>query len=165
MSVAKIKTQIPGTNSQKLLEQWHRFEADVVGYQAPLVWKNAKGCVVTDVDGNSFVDWTSGVLVTNVGHCHPHLVKATQKASEDLLNNYECATTYRIEAAERLVKALPPHLDKCFFLSTGSEAVEGALRLMKRYTGNFEVISFEGGFHIIDINRRTSNYICFQCID
>lgn len=147
MSIINIKTQIPGPNSQNLLERWHRYEADVVGYQAPVVWKNAKGCVVWDVDGNSFIDWTSGVLVTNVGHCHPHLVKATQKASEDLLNNYECATTYRIEAAERLVKALPPHLDKCFFLSTGSEAIEGSLRLMKRYTGNFEVLSFEGGFH------------------
>lgn len=147
MPFANIKTQIPGQNSQKLFGQWHRFEADVVGYQAPVVWKNAKGCIVNDVDGNSFIDWTSGVLVTNVGHCHPHLVQATQRAGQDLLNNYECGNTYRIEAAKKLVKALPQHLDKCFFLSTGSEAVEGSLRLMKRYTGNFEIISFEGGFH------------------
>ncbi len=147
MAVVHRKTKIPGPNSQRLLEQWHRYEADVVGYQAPVVWKNGRGCVVTDVDGNTYIDWTSGVLVTNVGHCHPHLVEATRKAGEDLLNNYECPTVYRIEAAERLVKALPPHLDKCFFLSTGSEAIEGALRLMKRYTGQFEIISFAGGFH------------------
>lgn len=147
MGQVQIKTQVPGPKGKELLEKWHRFEADVVGYQAPVVWKSAKGCLVNDADGNVFIDWTSGVLVTNVGHCHPHLVKATQRASEDLLNNYECPTTYRIEAAERLAKALPKPLDKCFFLSTGSEAVEGALRLMKRYTGKFEILSFDGGFH------------------
>lgn len=147
MGQVQIKTRIPGPEGGKLLEKWHRYEADVVGYQAPVVWKSAKGCLVNDVDGNVFIDWTSGVLVTNVGHCHPHLVKATQRASEDLLNNYESATTYRIEAAEKLVKVLPKPLDKCFFLSTGSEAIEGALRLMKRYTGKFEILSFEGGFH------------------
>lgn len=147
MSIANIKTQIPGPISKELIKNWHEYEADVVGYQAPVVWNDAKGCVVTDVDGNTFIDWTSGVLVTNVGHCHPHLVEATKKASDNLLNNYECATLPRIKAAQKLVNALPGHLDKCFFLSTGSEAIEGALRLMKRYTGNFEVISFEGGFH------------------
>lgn len=147
MATTNVKTPLPGPNGKKLLDKWHKFEADVVGYQAPVVWKSAKGCVVEDVDGNTFIDWTSGVLVTNVGHCHPHLVKATQRASEDLLNNYECANTYRIEASEKLINALPGHLDKCFFLSTGSEAIEASLRLMKRYTGNFEIISFEGGFH------------------
>ncbi len=147
MSIANVKGSLPGPKSKELLEKWHKFEADVIGYQAQLVWDKAKGCVVTDVDGNTYIDWTSGVLVTNVGHCHPHLVKATQKASEDLLNNYECGNTYRIAAAEKLVAALPPHLDKCFFLSTGSEAIEGALRLMKRYTGKFEILSFDGAFH------------------
>lgn len=147
MKYTKVNGSLPGTKGKALLEKWHKYEADVVGYQAPVVWKKAQGCIVEDVDGNKFIDWTSGVLVTNVGHCHPHLVKATQIASEDLLNNYECANTYRIEAAEKLVKSLPAHLDKCFFLSTGSEAIEASLRLMKRKTGNFEIISFDGGFH------------------
>ena len=140
-------TPIPGPKSKELIAEWHTYEADVVGYQAQVVWKSAKGCVVNDVDGNSYIDWTSGVLVTNVGHCHPHLVAAITRASQDLLNNYECANTYRIEAAKKLVGALPKHLDKCFFLSTGAEAIEGALRLMKRRTGKFEILSFEGGFH------------------
>ena len=147
MSDIKIQTQIPGPKSKELINEWHTYEADVAGYQAQVVWKSAKGCVVNDVDGNSYLDWTSGVLVTNVGHCHPHLVSAITRASQDLLNNYECANTYRIEAAKKLVAALPKHLDKCFFLSTGSEAIEGALRLMKRKTGKFEILSFEGGFH------------------
>ena len=119
MGITHVQKPLPGPKGKELLDLWHEYEADVVGYQAPVVWKKAKGCVVTDVDGNTFIDWTSGVLVTNVGHCHPYLVRQIQQASSELLNNYECANIYRIEAAERLVKALPGHLDKCFFLSTG----------------------------------------------
>jgi 4-aminobutyrate aminotransferase-like enzyme len=147
MAIACVKGPLPGPKGKKLLDKWHKYEADVVGFQAPVVWESGRGCIVTDVDGNTYIDWTSGVLVTNVGHCHPHLVAATQKATAELLNNYECANTYRILAAERLVRAFPKHLDKCFFLSTGSEAIEAAARLMKRRTGKFEIVSFEGGFH------------------
>ena len=147
MSITHVNGPLPGPKGKALLERWHRYEADVVGYQAPVVWDTGRGCVVTDVDGNTFIDWTSGVLVTNVGHCHPHLVAEVQEAVAKLLNNYECANVYRIVAAERLVKALPKHLNRCFFLSTGSEAVEAAGRLMKRKTGKFEILSFEGGFH------------------
>ncbi len=147
MSIAHVNGPLPGPKGKVLLEQWHKYEADVVGFQAPVVWESGRGCVVTDVDGNTYIDWTSGVLVTNVGHCHPHLVEVTQKATAELLNNYECANAYRIEAARRLVEALPPHLNQCFFLSTGSECIEAAVRMMKRRMGKFEIISFEGGFH------------------
>ena len=121
MGIAHVNGPLPGPKSRQLLDEWHRYEADVVGFQAPVVWESAKGCVVKDVDGNTFIDWTSGVLVTNVGHCHPHLVKKAQEATALLLNNYECANVQRIEAAKRLVNALPAHLDKCFFLSTGRD--------------------------------------------
>jgi len=147
MSITHIQGPLPGPKSKALLGQWREYEADVTGFQAPVVWESAKGCVVTDVDGNRFIDWTSGVLVTNVGHCHPHLVEKTQAATAQLLNNYECANVQRIEAAKRLVEALPPHLDKCFFLTTGSEVTEAAGRLMKRRSGKYEILSFEGGFH------------------
>jgi 4-aminobutyrate aminotransferase-like enzyme len=63
------------------------------------------------------------------------------------MNNYECLNEPRVEAGEKLVSVLPKHLDKCFFLSTGSEAIEGAIRIMKRKTGKFEIISFYGAFH------------------
>jgi 4-aminobutyrate aminotransferase-like enzyme len=122
-------------------------EAQCTGYQAQVAWDHASGVVVTDADGNTFIDWTSGVLVTNVGHCHPDLVKAVQEVSRKLLNNYECLHESRVEAAEKLVSVLPPFLDKCFFLTTGSEAIEAALRIMKRKSGKFEIISFYGAFH------------------
>ena len=147
MGVTHVAGPLPGPKGKKLLEQWHRYEADAVGFQAPVVWASGKGCVVTDVDGNTYIDWTSGVLVTNVGHCHPRLVEAVRQAAGELLNNYECANVHRIRAAKALVRALPRHLNRCFFLSTGSEATEGAIRLMKRRTGRYEIIGFEGGFH------------------
>lgn len=143
----KQVTSIPGPRSRELLKTWKQHEADVTGTQADVVWDHAKGCLVTDVDGNVYIDWTSGVLVTNVGHCHPHLVEAARRSTGRLLNNYECANAERVEASRRLTAAIPDHLDKVFFLSTGSEAVEGAIRLMKRYSKGFELISFHAGFH------------------
>ncbi|NUQ63220.1 MAG: aspartate aminotransferase family protein [Pirellulales bacterium] len=147
MSSCHVKTPIPGPKSQDLIQRWLRVEADTTGYQAQVVWDRGRGAIVTDVDGNTFIDWTSGVLVANVGHAHPHLVRALGEASEKLLNNYECPTEYRVLAAEKLVAALPPHMDKCFFLSTGSETTEAAIRIMKRKTGRFEIIGFQGAFH------------------
>ena len=146
-AIACVKGPLPGPRSKELFERWRQVEAQCAGYQAPVVWDHARGVVVTDVDGNTFLDWTSGVLVTNVGHCHPDLVRAIQAASEKLLNNYECLNEPRVTAAEKLVSVLPAHLDKCFFLSTGSETIEAAVRIMKRKSGKYEVVSFHGGFH------------------
>lgn len=144
---ANVQGQLPGPRSKELIARWEKVEAQCTGYQAQIVWDHARGVVVTDVDGNTFLDWTSGVLVTNVGHCHPDLVKAVQETSARLLNNYECLNEPRVIAAEKLISVTPPHLDKCFFLSTGSEATEGCLRIMKRAGGKFEIVSFHGGFH------------------
>ncbi len=147
MSYANVKGSIPGPKSKELLDTWHQYEADVTGYQAQVVWDKAEGCIVTDVDGNKFIDLTSGVLVTNVGHCHPKMVKAVQESVTKLINNYESPTPYRVHAAKALMAAMPKHFGKCFFLSTGAEATEAALRLMKRRSGKYEILSFEGAFH------------------
>ena len=147
MNIASVKTSLPGPRSKELFERWGKAEAQCTGYQAKVCWESGKGVVVTDVDGNTFLDWTSGVLVTNVGHSHPHLVKAVQEAAARLMNNYECLNEPRVLAAEKLVAILPAHLDRCFFLSTGSEAIEACIRIMKRKTGKFEILSFHGGFH------------------
>ncbi len=147
MKYAQVNTPWPGPEGRRLIEAWHKVEADVTGYQAPVVWERGEGCIVTDVDGNRYIDWTSGVLVTSVGHCHPRLVEAVRTAVGMLINNYESPTRYRVEAAQALMQVMPDHFGKCFFLSTGSEAVEAALRLMKRRTGKYEILSFEAGFH------------------
>ena len=145
--ITSVNGPLPGPRSKELFARWARVEAQCMGYQAQVAWDHARGVVVNDADGNTFIDWTSGVLVTNVGHCHPDLVKAVQVAAAKLLNNYECLHESRVEAAEKLISVLPAFLDKCFFLTTGSETIEAALRIMKRKSGKYEIISFYGGFH------------------
>jgi len=147
MKNISIKTAIPGPKSRALIAEWRKYEADTTGYQAQIVWDTGRDCLVTDVDGNRYIDWTSGVLVTNVGHCHPRLVAAVQESVAKLINNYECPNTYRIEASKALMSIAPKHFDKCFFFSAGSEATDMAIRMMKRRTGKFEVLSFESSFH------------------
>lgn len=145
--ITQVKDKLPGPESQRLMAIGRQYEAQCQGYQAPLVWDHAQGVVVTDVDGNRYIDWTSGVLVTNVGHCHPRLVHAIQDAATRILNCYEFPTEPRVMLAKRMVEITPPHLDRAFFLTTGSEATEAAMRVAKRHTGKYEMIAFYGGFH------------------
>jgi 4-aminobutyrate aminotransferase len=111
------------------------------------VWDSAEGVIVRDVDGNEYIDLTSGVLVTNVGHSHPKHVAAIQEQAARLLNPYDFPTPQRVELAKRLVEITPENLDKAFLLTTGSEATEAAMRVAKRHTGRHEILSFYGGFH------------------
>ncbi len=145
--VERLEHVVPGPKSAELLEKWRRHEAQTTTWQAPVVWDHARGMVVTDVDGQEYLDWTSGVLVTNVGHCHPRHVEAVQRAAERLMNSYDFPTPERVTLAEKVNGITPPHLDQCFFLTTGSEATEAAMRIAKRFTGKFEIISFHGAFH------------------
>ncbi len=141
---------LPGPRSAEYIALSHRYEPGCTSQQAPIVWESASGCVVRDVDGNEYIDWTSGVLVTNVGHCHPHHVKRIQQAVAKLMNPYDFPTPERVTLAQRLVEAMPAcarNLDTCFMLTTGSEATEAAMRVAKRFTGKHEMLSFWGGFH------------------
>lgn len=145
--IADVKMKLPGPNSRKYLEISEKYEPRCMSRQVPVVWASGKGTKVTDVDGNTFIDFTSGVLVTNVGHCHPKHVKAIQKAASELLNCYDFSTPNRVNLARELVEKSPENLDNAFLLTTGSETTEAAMRVAKRYTGRHEVISFYGAFH------------------
>jgi 4-aminobutyrate aminotransferase len=112
-----------------------------------VVWDKAEGVWVYDVDGNQYIDFTSGVLVTNVGHSHPHHVKAVQDQAARLMNCYSFPTPERINLAQQLIELLPDNIDKIFLLTTGSEAVEASLRIAKRFTKKHEVLAFYGAFH------------------
>jgi len=141
---------LPGPKSAELLKVGERYECKGYAGHAPLVWESASGCIVTDVDGNTYIDWTSGVLVTNVGHCHPHHVQMIQDAVAKLMCPYAYPTPERITVSKRLVESMPAcakNLDRCFMLTTGSEATEAAMRLARRFTGRHEILSFWGGFH------------------
>jgi 4-aminobutyrate aminotransferase-like enzyme len=138
---------IPGPKSAEFLAIAHVSEPEAMADQLPVVWDRAEGVWVTDLDGNDYIDFTSGVLVTNVGHSHPALVEAICRQAGRLMNCYSFLTPERAELAQRLVARLPANLDRVFILSTGAEATEAALRIAKRYTGKHEILAFYGAFH------------------
>ena len=147
MTAPSIKTELPGPEAKKYLEMSRRYEPHSMSEQVPAVWQKAEGAVVEDVDGNTFIDFTSGVLVTNVGHCHPKHVKAVQEQAAELMNAYDFVNPWRAELAKKLVDITAPNLDKAFIMSTGSEAVESAVKVARRFTGKYEIIAFHGAFH------------------
>ena len=139
--------KVTGPRSAKWLKVSRDFEAGCMSQQAPIVLDHGKGVMLYDVDGKAYIDWTSGVLVTNCGHSHPKMVEAVQKQAAQLMNVYDFPTPPRLELARRLVRLMPRHLNRCFLITTGSEATEAAMRLAKRYTGRNEIMGFWGGFH------------------
>ena len=74
----KVITEVPGPKSKAIIEPSRKYEPQSMGDQLPVVWDHAEGCVVWDVDGNEYLDWSSGVLVTTVGQCHPRYVEAVK---------------------------------------------------------------------------------------
>jgi 4-aminobutyrate aminotransferase len=115
--------------------------------QVPIVWDRAWRCYVQDVDGNVFLDFSSGVLVANVGHSHPRLVEAMRQQADRVVNCYDFVNEYRTLLAQKLVEITPPNLDTAFILTTGSETVEAAIKIARRFTRRKEIIAFQGAFH------------------
>ncbi len=135
------------TKTQEYLEMSRAYEPECMNWQAPVVWDHARGAEVWDVDGKRYIDWTSGVLVANVGHAHPRLAEAVGRQAARLLNTFDFPTPERLRLAKKIVEMTPAHLDKVIFLTTGGEAMDAAFRLARRYTGKFEIVGFWGGFH------------------
>ncbi|MCX6577187.1 MAG: aspartate aminotransferase family protein [Candidatus Aminicenantes bacterium] len=136
-----------GPKTQAFLEISNKYEPACMNWQAPVVWDHAQGAEIWDVDGRHYIDWTSGVLVANVGHAHPHLAEAISRQAQRLLNTFDFPTPERLHLARKVIETTPPHLDKVFFVTTGGEAVDAAMRMAKRATGKYEILAFWGGFH------------------
>lgn len=145
--VPSIKGEIPGKNAQAILEKENEFLCKSSASTTPIVWKEAFGSTIVDVDDNRFIDFTSGILVANVGHSHPKVVKAIQEQAGKFLNSYNAAHELRSRLSEKLVKLTPKGLDRAWLLTTGAEAVESGIKMAKAYTGKNEIISFNGSFH------------------
>jgi 4-aminobutyrate aminotransferase/(S)-3-amino-2-methylpropionate transaminase len=145
-----LRTEIPGPRSRKIIERKGRVVADPLGLYLPIVISEGSGATVTDVDGNSFVDFTGGVGCLNVGHAHPRVVAAVQEQSARFLHTDFTIVPYEayVEYAERLTELAPfSGPSKAAFFNAGAEAVENAVKFARGYTGRPAVIGFEGGFH------------------
>ncbi len=145
-----VRTDIPGPRSAELWARDARHHASnsSLGAQAlRIVIRDARGALVRDVDDNVFIDFSSGIVVANLGHSPPPVVAALQRAAGDLLHYFDFATPARVEFFEALAATLPPALQTFQMYSTGSEGVEAALRLAKSYTKRYEVVSFYDAWH------------------
>ncbi len=142
-----IITELPGPRSREIIETARTYEPRSMGDQVPVVWDHAQGCVIWDVDGNEFLDWSSGVLVASVGHCHPYYVEQVKSQCDRVFNCYDFVNEPRAELAKKLVEITPPHLEKAFLVTTGSDATEAAIRMARRAHDGYEVVGFDGAFH------------------
>ena len=145
-----LKTEIPGPKSRAILERKARVVADPLSIYAPVVIAEAHGATLTDVDGNTFIDFTGGVGCLNVGHSHPRVVEAAQSQLEQFSHTDFTIVPYEVyvELAERLTELAPVRKPaKAAFFNAGTEAVENAVKFARAYTKRPAVLAFEGGFH------------------
>jgi 4-aminobutyrate aminotransferase/diaminobutyrate-pyruvate transaminase/4-aminobutyrate aminotransferase/(S)-3-amino-2-methylpropionate transaminase len=149
----RIATAFPVPESVPLLEKLARYEPLAMRGQPPVIWDRAEGFQVYDPYGNCWIDWSSGVLITNAGHGRAEIVAAVAQTAGKLLTNYCFPSEIRARLVERLVSLLPPPLEKAFLLTTGSEAVECAIKLCRthgvRQGGRTKhvIVSYGNSFH------------------
>ncbi len=150
----RICTALPVPESLPVLEKLHRYEPVAMRGQPPVVWHRAEGFQVQDAWGNHWIDWSSGVLITNAGHGRQPVIDAiVAQATQGLLTNYGFPSEIRARLVERLAGLLPPPLEKVFLLTTGSEAVECAIKLSRAHgirTGGASkntIVSYHDAFH------------------
>jgi 4-aminobutyrate aminotransferase/(S)-3-amino-2-methylpropionate transaminase len=146
----ELRTEIPGPRSRRIVERKDGAVADPLGLYLPLVVACGRGATVTDVDGNTFLDFSGGVGCLNVGHAHPRVVAAVQEQAARFLHTDFTIVPYEVyvEYAERLTAVAPfAGPAKAAFFNAGAEAVENAVKFARGYTGRPAVIAFEGAFH------------------
>ena len=146
----ELRTEIPGPRSKEILERKARVVAEPLSVFLPVVIEEAHGATITDVDGNTFIDFTGGVGCRNVGHSHPQVVAAAQEQLARFSHTDFTIVPYEVYVtlAERLCELAPVRKPaKAAFFNAGAEAVENAIKFARSHTGRPAVIAFEGGFH------------------
>ncbi len=145
-----VRTDIPGPRSREILERKARVIAEPLSIYLPLVIAEGHGSTLTDVDGNTFVDFTGGIGCLAVGHSHPRVVEAAQEQVARFTHTDFTIVPYEnyVELAERLTAAAPISGElRAGFFNAGAEAVENAIKFARSYTRRPAVVAFDGGFH------------------
>ncbi|MGB8539334.1 MAG: 4-aminobutyrate--2-oxoglutarate transaminase [Acidobacteriaceae bacterium] len=150
MSSIRLKTEIPGPNARALMAR--RLQALPRGVYAstPLFVRHAEGAILEDVDGNRFIDLGGGIGCTNVGHRNPRVLSALRTQLDAFLHLCFQVTGYEsyVALAEKLNQLTPGNFaKKTFFVNSGAEAVENAVKIARAFTGRPAVLSVEDGFH------------------
>jgi 4-aminobutyrate aminotransferase-like enzyme len=152
MEFEAIVTEIPGPHSRRLAEALRAHESRGVTYVAgdfPIFWESAQGALVTDVDGNRFIDLTSAFGVATVGHTNAAVVAALEHQSRELLHGLGDVhpTRVRVQLLAELARIAPGRLEKSFLCSSGSEAVDFALKTAYLRSKKAGIVAFEGSYH------------------
>ncbi|HIG01203.1 MAG TPA: aminotransferase class III-fold pyridoxal phosphate-dependent enzyme, partial [Myxococcales bacterium] len=149
----ELKTPVPGSASMALASRLAGVESRNVTHLAdpvPIFWQRAKGANVWDADGNRFIDLTGAFGVANIGHGHPEVVGAVARQSEDLMHGMGDVhpATVKVELLEALVARFPGGGEARAVLgSSGSDAVETAIKTAQLASGRPGLLAFEGGYH------------------
>ena len=146
----EMRTDVPGPRSAAVLARKREAVADPLSCYVPIVADEGRGATLTDVDGNTFIDFIGGVGCLAVGHGHPRVLAAAHAQLERFAHTDFTVVPYEVyvELAERLC-ALTPIAGPCkaAFFNSGAEAIENAVKFARLYTGRPAVIAFDGGFH------------------
>ncbi len=146
----RLATDVPGPLSRSTLERKEAVIAEPLSIYLPLVIAEGRGATLTDVDGNTFLDFTGGIGCLAVGHSHPRVVEAAQEQLGRFTHTDFTIVPYEnyVALAERLAELAPISGDvRCGFFNSGAEAVENAIKFARSYTRRPAVIAFDGGFH------------------
>ncbi len=116
---------------------------------APIVVDHASGCIITDVNGREYLDCFAGISVVNAGHCNPEVTAAAKAQIDKLIHcqSYLYHVPVVADLAKKIAQIAPPGLTKTFFANGGAEAIEGAMKLARLFTGKHEFIALHGSFH------------------
>ena len=145
-----IRTDLPGPKAAELIARDHAVLSPSYTRDYPLVVESASGAIVTDVDGNRFLDMNAGIAVVATGHCHPRVVAAIQAQAAKLIHMSGTDFYYEnmVQLAEKLARLAPGESPRrVFFGNSGAEAMEAAMKLAKFKTGRDKFIAFFGAFH------------------
>jgi 4-aminobutyrate aminotransferase len=143
-------TALPGPKSQEVIDWDKKYISPSLSRDYPFVAKRGYGAIVEDPDRNAFLDFCAGIAVCSTGHCHPKVVEAIQKQAAELIHiaGTDFYHHHMPQLAEKLVATLPAsHNWKVFFGNSGTEAVEGAIKLARYATKRDKLIAFYGCFH------------------
>jgi len=146
----RLATEVPGPRSRAIVERLDRVVARPLALTFPIVAAEARGATITDVDGNTFIDFAGGVGCLNVGHSHPQVVAAAQEQLDRFSHTDFTIVPYEVYVtlSERLLAVAPfAGPAKAAFFNAGTEAVENAVKFARAYTGRPAVIAFDGAFH------------------
>ncbi len=150
MAYININTAIPGPKSDAIVARRAAAISAGNGKLTPIAVAKASGALVTDVDGNTFIDFAGGIGTLAAGHCPPEVVEALQAQAADLIHMCSIVSSYEqmIEVAELLNSVTPGnHAKKTTLSNSGAEAVEAAIKLARAYTGRQGIVVFEGAYH------------------